>query len=293
MRIKDPARARSALTLFFVAAVANAGTYLLHQLLMRLVSGADGTPGEMAMQFLWLGVAGVFIAAMVQLANAVDDPSLPWIVVVLGCVNALVDVGYAALTLTHNYGLFGSFGTVLSGVTMLLSVSERALMLWILVSLATPRFSWTMPVAATAVLLSIARAAFSFAVSLRVLDGTKLFESGLYSLINISVGLFNLATLLLITWFTRIAVLDSTNGITPAIPPREHGLHAPPLAEQPASAGSDFAIGSVILGIGVAVTFISASTASNGGRYIMATGAIAVGLGRIIRGFIRLGKQKR
>lgn len=293
MRITDAVRARAAFTLFFVAAVANAVTYVLQLLLTRVAKVAFGNLGELAMQLLWLGVAAVFVAAMVQLANAVDDAPLPWIAVVFGVINALVDVGYAALMLTGNFGVLGPFGSALMGLAMLLSIAERALTLWILIRLAAPRFSWLLPLAATMVLLSVARSAFSTAVSLQLVDGMKLYESGIYSLVTTSVGVFNVAALLLVTWLTRVAINESPDGVIPAMPPTEHGLHAPPVADEPASAGSDFAIGAVILGIGVAVTTISVSTASNGGRYIVATGAIAVGLGRIIRGFIRLGRRQQ
>jgi hypothetical protein len=42
--------------------------------------------------------------------------------------------------------------------------------------------------------------------------------------------------------------------------------------------------------VGIGVTVVSMEAASNGGRYVVATGAIGVGLGRIIRGFIRAGR---
>lgn len=293
MRITDPVRARSAFTLLLVAAGVNFGAYLLQSLLSRLTPSLFGTPSEIALQVIWLGIAGLYGFALVQLASAVDEPTLPWAAVALVGLNAAIDIGYAVLSLTGNYGMLGPLGTPLSGITMLLGLVERGLILWILVSFATPRFSWTMPIAATMLLVSTARYAFSFAVSLQLVDGMKLFESGVYALVTTVVGLFTSSMMLVIAWFARVAVLDFTNGIAPTIPPQEHGLYAAPVVEQPASAGADFAIGAVILGIGVAVTFISVSTASNGGRYIVATGAIAVGLARIIRGFIRLARQQR
>jgi hypothetical protein len=50
----------------------------------------------------------------------------------------------------------------------------------------------------------------------------------------------------------------------------------------------DIAVGAACLGAGLLVTFVSYSSAAGGGRYVVATGAIAYGLARLIRGFVRM-----
>jgi hypothetical protein len=54
------------------------------------------------------------------------------------------------------------------------------------------------------------------------------------------------------------------------------------------SAGREILIGSIFLLGGLAVTLISYSSAANGGRYVVASGAIAFGLVRLIRGLVRI-----
>jgi hypothetical protein len=54
----------------------------------------------------------------------------------------------------------------------------------------------------------------------------------------------------------------------------------------------DFLVGGIFLLVGLGVTAMSFSaSASTGGRYIVATGAIAVGVVRLVRGLVRLGKH--
>ncbi len=58
-----------------------------------------------------------------------------------------------------------------------------------------------------------------------------------------------------------------------------------------ASASRDLAVGAVMLVLGLAITLASysaASSSSGGGRYLVATGAIAVGFVRLVRGLIKL-----
>jgi hypothetical protein len=73
-----------------------------------------------------------------------------------------------------------------------------------------------------------------------------------------------------------------TGGAAPA------GEVAPPQLK--GSPGRDIAIGAIWLGAGLLVTLVSYSAAAseNGGRYVVATGAIAYGLSRLVRGFVKL-----
>lgn len=286
MRITDSVRARAAFTLLLVGFASNLAVYFLH----AIVSNLGGSAGQLAMQLIWLGISGVFLVAMIQLAACVDDPTLPWITVALIIINALIDLGFAIMSATESYSLLSFLGVLPSGVSMLLSLVERGLLLWILVSVSTPRFAWTLPVGATVMLLGVARSAFSFALTLQFVDASSLFSSGLYSLVTGAASVIGGSLSLLMAWVARVAITETAEGAT-LVPPREQGLQAPTTTDAPASPTADFAFGAVILMIGILVTSISASSASNGGRYIVATGAIAVGLGRIIRGFIKLGKR--
>jgi hypothetical protein len=67
-------------------------------------------------------------------------------------------------------------------------------------------------------------------------------------------------------------------------------------APEPASAPSgktDLVVGGVWLGGGLLVTLASYSSASGSGRYVITTGAIAVGIARIFRGLMRLSRGGR
>jgi hypothetical protein len=68
------------------------------------------------------------------------------------------------------------------------------------------------------------------------------------------------------------------------------GGEAPAAVKPPSnvSAAREIIIGSVFLLGGLAVTLISYSAASGGGRYVIASGAIAFGLVRLIRGLVRI-----
>ncbi|MGV3625001.1 MAG: hypothetical protein ACO1OB_29545 [Archangium sp.] len=290
MRIVDAARARSAFNLLFIAAAVNAGGYLANVALSRMVPMLFGTATEYAFHVFWLGVSVLWAVALTQVALSVAEPMVPWLAVGLVGVNAALDLLLTLLSATESLSSLGGWNLV-NALSILLSLAERAVVLWIFVSVAMARFAWTVPVAGTVLLASVARHALTFAMTLRLIDVSSLYASGWYAIVTLCIGLLNTSLTLLLAWTARNAVNDTTGGVTPVMPPTEHGLHAPPMEETPASPAADFAIGGVILAIGIAVTLISASTASNGGRYIVAIGAIAVGIGRIIRGFIRLARR--
>lgn len=290
MKFGDAGRARSALTLLLVASAARLGLYVLEQLISRLAHDVYGSPTELVLQLFWVGLAGVTVVGLIQLSSALEDSLLPVLTAALVSLNAVGDLAISVMSVTGNLGIFGAGSSALFGLSMLFSLVERGLLLWVLVSLATPRFSWTMPVAAVVMLLSTVRMAFSFAMSSGLVDPQQLYASGVYGLVTGLVSFGNAFAVLAITWFARLAVLEAASG-APAVPPREQGLQPTTVVDTPASPTMDFVAGGALLLIGVAVTVVSVSAASNGGRYVVATGAIGVGIGRLIRGFIRLGKQ--
>ncbi len=64
-------------------------------------------------------------------------------------------------------------------------------------------------------------------------------------------------------------------------------------APEPASAPdgkTDILVGGLLLGGGLLVTLASYSSASGGGRYVVTTGAIAVGIVRLVRGLTRVSR---
>ncbi len=123
------------------------------------------------------------------------------------------------------------------------------------------------------------------AMSLGALD-MEFYSSMLFGAVLTGATLLSTTGSLALTWFARKTTLE---GEVSPVSPREAGLTSP-VAEAPASPAADFAIGAVLLVIGLGVTAVSMSAASGGGRYVVATGAIGVGLGRVIRGFIKLGR---
>jgi hypothetical protein len=100
-----------------------------------------------------------------------------------------------------------------------------------------------------------------------------------------AVSLFNVVAMLVVMLAVKAAVSGAS------VVPAGAAAGLVPSPEVPESPAADFVVGGILLLVGVGVTVVSLAAASNGGRYLVATGAIGVGLGRLIRGFIRLAKR--
>lgn len=290
MRIVDSSKASSGLTLVLGGFGANFVLYLMNVVLSRV--GVWGSPAEVFFQLCWLGTAAVLAAGLVQVAMAVDAPGLVWATVALIAINAVLDLGFRVLALQEGgLSMLGGLSLALTNGSMLLSLIERGCIIWVLASLAMPRHAWAIVVGGLVMLLSLVRMSMQFAMSSGLVSAEELYSSGVYPVVMPLIGFINSLSMVLIAFAALKSARESVGGVIPLIPPTEHGLHGPPVVDAPASPMADFAIGGVVLLIGIGVTVVSAQAASNGGRYVVATGAIAVGVVRIIRGFVRLARR--
>lgn len=97
---------------------------------------------------------------------------------------------------------------------------------------------------------------------------------------------------LLVTIAWNVVVIVALNTLAQSAP-APGAVAGGPMAPPPESDGkTDLIVGALWLGGGLLVTFLSYSAASSGGggRYVVTTGAIAVGAVRIVRGLVRLAR---
>lgn len=238
---------------------------------------------ELVFAGVWMLFTLVMCVGLAFVALGTEPPALAWGACVLELVSSV-----GSEVLQHATKLFGlSYQLVgfASGAVTLLGLAERALILWLLVSLLRGKHTWGPMVAVGLFGIGLARSAVPFAMSLGALD-MEFYSSMLFGAVLTGATLLSTTGSLALTWFARKTTLE---GEVSPVSPREAGLTSP-VAAAPASPAADFAIGAVLLVIGLGVTAVSMSAASGGGRYVVATGAIGVGLGRVIRGFIKLGR---
>jgi hypothetical protein len=152
-----------------------------------------------------------------------------------------------------------------------------------------PAKSWATPVAFVIGGVALTRLGLTFATSfIYAQAGRSAFEVVTWLQALFAMALVVLSLVLTLAARSTVAAASSA-----AVP---HVGEATPshlaAAAEPTNAGADLAIGGILLAVGIAVTVASFAIASSsgGGRYVIATGLIAVGLGRLIRGFIRMSR---
>lgn len=232
---------------------------------------------------VWLGVAVAMAVGLIVIATAVDRPGLIWATVGFAVFSEVLSLGLTVgMRLIENGSRFWIMP--ISTANMLMSLVERGLLLFVLLKLCGPKRTWALMVALVAAGVLVLRLSVGLALSLGLAAYTSIMDwypylTGFFSLVGVG------CTLALVLG-VRAALAEAPAGegaATPAVAP----------VEAPVSPVADFGIGAALLIGGIVVTVVSYSLASSssGGRYVVATGLIGVGLGRVIRGFIRLGKQ--
>ncbi len=277
----QPTALRGANVLFGYA-IGSAVAWVLWVVLSRLFSSGHSEAIEAGQQLLWLGLAVVLAVAVILIATAVDRPALAWALVALIVVDALFDLSFTLLRVfakdsVHLWSLF-------SWPSMLLGLAERVVFLVFLVQLCGPTKPWALIVALVAGAGSALRTMTSVLFTLRVMEFGAV--RNWYPYFTGVLGVVGLGALLTLVIGARSTIAQSVS--SPGRPV------APEPAEPPASPAGDFGIGAVLLALGVGVSvasFAAASSGSGGGQYVVATGFIGVGLGRLIRGLMRLSKQ--
>lgn len=284
MRVIDSRKASLAGTLLVASFGADVALMVLSLAVNRLVMPSFDGPWFVVEQLLWLATSVVTIVGLVTLSGAVEERALPLAAALAWIVMALMDVVSFA-TLKANF-TSPTVSVLFNDLNMLVSLGGRGLLLVLLARLTMASRPWMVPLLATVGVLSLGCSALSLAMAHQVVS-TELYRSPFYGVGTMALSLFNLAAL-----FVAALLAKASLGEAQLAPARERALGLDAQAQgEPVSPASDFVVGGILLLVGIGVTAVSLSAASNGGRYIVATGAIGVGLGRLVRGFIRLGKS--
>ena len=282
MRVIDSNRVSTGLLVWLGTVVAGLFSTLLYAPLMK----GESETVELVFMGFWLLMAIVLCFALSQIALGTEPGALAWVALALEIITTALSE-----FVQHGVKQFGLSYAVMSFVNlplMLASFVERALLLWLLVSLLGKKHTWGIMVAVGVMGISLMRTALPWAISLGA-TSVELFSSPLYRYGLMAASVVSSSATLVLLWFARQTVLEGGNT---EISPREAGLAPPPVHENN-SAGADFAIGAVVLLIRIGVTVVSMSSASGGGRYVVATGAIGVGIARIVRGFIKVSRSEQ
>ena len=283
MNVTDSQRAASPSTLIVAGLAANVGLTVLSYLINWVVPHSYEGFWPIAEELLWLGAVGGLVVGMFQLAGAVSDGSMLRFAAIAMIVNAFVDL---VLTLGMRGLGVGFFGVFVNDASLLLSMVARGLLIVAIVQLTMKTHAWVLPLLGMVALLTVMRSALSMAMQHQLVD-PELYGNPLFRFAMPAVALFNAGALLVGGLALKAAVPTGPGIGTPALVAAA-GLR--PADPEPISPASDFLVGGILLMVGIGVTVVSMQAASNGGRYIVATGAIGVGLGRIIRGFIRMAR---
>lgn len=283
MNVTDSRRATSAAWLVIAGLGANLFLTVTSMLIGWLIPGSYEGSWPLIQDLLWLGAVGVLAVGLFQLAGAVDTKALLQVSAAALIINGLLDTAVGQLVPKLS-GPLSDFAPFIWDADVVLYLGVRLLLVWTLASLTMQKSAWVIPLLGTVAVLSIGRTALTLLMTHR-LAGPELYASVWYRVGTAGVSLFNAVAMLVGAFAVQAAVVGGPN--TPALVAAA-GLQPAPAAATPPIA--DFLIGGILLAVGIGVTVVSLAAASNGGRYVVATGAIAVGVGRIIRGFMKLGR---
>jgi hypothetical protein len=287
VKITNQAAALRGATLIVVHGVAAAALWLLNTVAFRFLGGRGGEGVEGLMSLLWLGLAVLLAVGVIFVGTACDRPGFAWALVALIVVGELFSLAFT-LSRVFAPGEF-RFLSVLSVPSSLVGIAERVVFLVFLVSLCGPSRQWALIVALVGGGIGVLRGVFFMAMPF--IGATGFLMSPAYPWVLGVLGLVTLGTSLALSLGARAAIAD---GSVLADGPGASAAQPAPVPEAPpASPGADFAIGAILLAVGIGVTVMSyaaASSGGGGGRYVIATGFIGVGLGRLIRGLIRASR---
>ena len=276
----QPAALRGA-NLLLGYAIGSAFAWVVSVVMSRVFSSSNFEASQAAQQLLWLGLSVVLAVGVILIATAVDRPALAWTLVALVAVGAMFDLGFTLLQLfaKDSFHLW----SLISWPSMLLGLAERVVFLIFLVQLAGPTKPWAIIVALIAGAGSALRTLTSVLFTLRVIEFGQVMSW--YPYFTGVMGLVGLSSVLALVIGARSTIAQSVSSAGSPV--------VAAAAEVPASPAADFGIGAVLLalGVGVSVASYAAASSGSGGRYVVATGFIGVGLGRLIRGLMRLSKQ--
>lgn len=298
MRATDSERAGAASMLLVVAFGLDLGLMVLGYAVRFVKPDLMSRPLFLIEELAWLVIAMVVIVGLLQLASLVTEKSLAVVTAIAWVGMALMDLA-SALTLhlatsfdgdPSRFHLPSEISTLIFDLSTLVSLAARGVLFFFFIRVTLKTSAWVLPVLATTYLFSLVRNGMYLVVNHSGGSGYELYKSDAWRYGSMIAGLLSAIALLA----SAIAVHQTLKGQAPGLEqPRQGELTGQGVvATPPAAPGMDFLVGGILLLVGVVVTVISMEAASSGGRYVVATGAIGVGLGRIIRGFIRLAKSR-
>jgi hypothetical protein len=280
MNVTDTQRAASASTLMVAGLAANVGFYLLSMLVNAVVPGAYDSPWQHVETIAWLGLDVLLAVALFQLAAAVEQGGLLRLAAVVLLFSIVIDL---PLYFLRGEGSF-QLSQLLSVLSLLFLLFIRGALSAAFVQLTKNTHPWVLPLLGVVVVLTVVRVGLSAALSFGAVS-TDLFVSPLYRYGMPFISLVNAGGTLVAGFAVRSAVSGARQ--TQSVLATAGLVPQPP---EPLNPMADFLVGGILLAVGIGVTAISFSSASGGGKYVVATGAIGVGIGRIIRGVIRMAK---
>lgn len=265
-------------------AIASAVLLVLNLLVYRVLSLGRIEAVQAGFELLWLASAVVLAVGVIFIGTAIDRPGLAWALVGLIAVSSLLSLGF---TLVRTFAPDSyRFWSLISVPSNLVGLAERIVFVVLFVQLCGPKHPWALMVGLVAGGLGVMRTLVSMALPMIISQlGGEGFRTWYPWVLGV-MGLLTTGATLVLVLAARAQIASSTSE---AATPR---AEAP---ETPASPAADFGIGAVLLVVGIGVSVASyavASSGSGGGRYLIATGFIGVGIGRLIRGLIRLSKAQ-
>lgn len=265
-------------------AIASVVLLVLNTLVYRVFSLGRVEALQAGFELLWLAAAVVLAVGVIFIGTAIDRPGLAWALVGLIAMSSLLSLGFtlARTFAPDSYRLWSVFSVPSS----LLGLAERIVFVVLFVQLCGPKHPWALMVGLVAGGIGVLRTLFSLLLPLMMsqVGGESMMRW--YPWVLGVMGLLSTAAMLVLVLAARGQIANSSSE---AAAPR-----ADP-AVAPVSPAADFGIGAVMLVVGIGVSVASyavASLGSGGGRYLIATGFIGVGIGRLIRGLIRLSKAQ-
>lgn len=266
-------------------AIASAVLLVSNMLVYRVLSMGRVEAIQAGFELLWLGAAVVLAVGVIFIGTAIDRPGLAWALVGLIAVSSLLSLGFTlARTFAADKHWLWSLFSVPSN---LFGLAERIVFAVFFVQLCGPKHPWALLVGLVLGGIGVLRTVFSMGLPFII---SRVGGEGLmtwYPWVLGGMSLVGISAMVALVLAARAQIMSSSSE---AAAPRPAAEEAPP-----PSPAADFGIGAVMLLVGLGVSVASyavASSGSGGGRYLIATGFIGVGLGRLIRGLIRLSKSQ-
>ena len=283
MRVAEPAKARSALTWLGVLFFVEVGLTVVSLVVTQALSSADNfeaITGWFKLQpLLWLPVSAGFVFSLFTLTRSLEEPDLAWGVTGAAALSLGLELYWAAISLTAGEGeplAFSQTLSVLSIAASMLAVLGCCVLIG--------RLGRSTGFAAAIGAFLVVRSGISLAAALRVGDE------------HLPIWTYHLRTVISLACIVGLGALAlharrALEGASLGAPRPGEAAQLPPITE--ASGMRQVITGVVLLMLGIggtALSYAAASSGSGGGRYIIATGAIATGLVQLVRGLTRLGR---